>query len=132
MRAAVITAVCFLAQPAHAGTALQTTEQLYTYCLDAQRVLRGADQGEWSIEASMNAGNCIGALLAMNGMVNRLSANDILPTKACSHMQSVMQIVAVYVDWVERNPKHMMRLSSDTFTAAMIEAFPCTEHPWPK
>ena len=110
--------------------AIESTENLYTQCLDHQRVMRNRNNN-WPAVVLSNALKCSGTIVGMNTMLNDFSRQGFLSGfKICSHTITPMQAVDIYILWLQKNPRFLNGFASDSYVAAMLEAFSCNKHPW--
>ena len=117
--------------PARAqNIAIESTQNLYTSCLDYQRVVKNMGHN-WPLTVTNNAVTCVGTIVGMNTMLNDFSRQGFFSRfKICSQNITPMQAVDMYVLWVQKNPRFMNGFASDSYVTAMMEAFSCDKHPW--
>ena len=119
-----------IAKAAAQNVAILSAETLYLQCLDYQRVMADMNRN-WPHQTSFNAMQCLGAILAMNTMLNDLSRQTFLNRfKICSINLTPMQASDMYVHWMKRNPSLRAGFASDKYLGAMLEHFGCDKHPW--
>jgi hypothetical protein len=86
--------------------------------------------GQISIPATLPVGKCWGAFTLIDELATWVLPSGVRLLGSCPPDNSTRsQLVAVFVEYVDRNPQRRNDLFGETVVAALRAAFPCSPEP---
>ena len=103
-----------------------TAGQMLSACRPIARANISVGKGKVTLPYTFETGKCWGAFTAIQNGLERVDDRMLLIYNICPPAESTRsQLIAIFVDYAEKNPQRLQEDFFDVFIDALRKAFPC-------
>ena len=103
-----------------------TAQEMLSACRPIARANTSGGKGKVTIPDTFKAGKCWGAFTAIQNGIERADDTMLLIYNICAPAEITRtQLIAMFVDYAEKNPQRLQEDFFDVFIDALRKAFPC-------
>ena len=103
-----------------------TAQEMLSACKPIARANLSGAKGKATGPDTFTAGKCWGAFTVIQNVIERVDDRMLLIYNVCAPAESTrIQLIAMFVDYAEKNPQRLKEDFFDVFIDAMQKAFPC-------
>ena len=104
----------------------ETAQEMLVACRPIARANISGGKGEATGPDTFTAGECWGAFTVIQNVIERVDDRMLLIYNVCAPAESTrIQLIAMFVDYAEKNPQRLKEDFFDVFIDATQKAFPC-------
>ena len=104
----------------------ETAQEMLSACRPIARANISGDKGKVTGPDTFTAGKCWGAFTVIQSGIERADDSMLLIYNICPPAESTKtKLIAMFVDYAEKNPQRLQEDFFDVFIDALRKAFPC-------
>jgi hypothetical protein len=104
----------------------ETAQEMLSACRPIAKANLSGSKGKATGPDTFNAGKCWGAFTVIQNAIERVDDRMLLIYNLCPPAESSKtQLIAMFVDYAEKNPQRLQEEFFDVFLDALRKAFPC-------